>query len=200
MNDTIGEEAKRLRRAERAIHPLILERWSPRSLKGESIDEMDLMTLFEAARWAPSSYNNQPWRYIYAKRETPAFEKFLNLLVEFNRKWASKASVLGVAIAQKFFSHNQKPSITHQFDAGAAWQNLCLQGSAMGLVVHGMQGFDYAQAKSSLSIPDDYTVLAMFAIGKRAPKSELPLDLQERETPSNRKKIEEFVMEGKFRN
>lgn len=168
-------------------------------MTGEEIDDEELKSLFEAARWAPSSYNAQPWRFIYAKRNTPPFQTFVDLMVEANRSWAVKAAVLGVIVSKIHFEHNGKLSKTHAFDTGAAWENLALEGTSRGLVVHGMEGFNYLQAKEILQIPEDYEVLAMFAIGKRAPIESLPSDLQKREFPSSRKKIEEISMEGKFR-
>lgn len=181
------------------IQPYILNRWSPRALSGESLTDDELMSLFEAARWAPSSYNNQPWRFIYACRETPAWENLFSLLVEFNQGWAHKAAALVVVIAKTTSDFNGKPSVTHALDTGAAWENLALEGSARGLVVHGMEGFDYAAAKTKLNIPDDHVVLAMIAIGKPGRKEDLPADLQERETPSDRRPLSEIVMEGEFR-
>ena len=98
-----------------------------------------LISLFEAARWAQSSYNNQPWRFLYAKRNTPNWDVFFNLLVEGNKIWAKNAAVLVVIISRKNFDYNGKPSITHQFDAGATWENLALEASSRGIVTHGMQ-------------------------------------------------------------
>lgn len=181
------------------IQPLILQRWSPRALSGEALTDEELMPLFEAARWAPSSYNNQPWRFIYAKRETPAWDKLFGLMVEFNQGWAKNAAALVVVISKKTFAHNGKFSETHQFDTGSAWENLALEASARGLVAHGMQGFDYDKARKDLQIPDDYDVLAMIAIGKHGKKEDLPEDLQKMENPSDRKPLHEIVMEGEFR-
>ena len=198
MTNNISQEGLHRRKPSHPIHPLILGRWSPRAMTGEPIDDQELFSLFEAARWAPSSYNGQPWRFIYAKRETPYFQQFLELLVESNQSWANKAAVLGVIASRKTFERNEKPSITHAFDTGAAWENLCLEGVSRGLVVHGMEGFDYKRAQSSLEIPDEYEVLAMFVLGKKAPKSTLTPELQQREVPSDRKSLKEIVMEGKF--
>ena len=103
-----------------------------------------------------------------------------------------------VILSSKTFEHNGKPSVTHQFDTGSAWENLAIQATFQGLATHAMQGFDYEKAKKDLEVPDDYEVVAMVAIGKRAPKDRLPADLQQRETPSDRKPLEEIVMEGKF--
>lgn len=168
-------------------------------MTGEPLNDEELMPLFEAARWAPSSYNNQHWRFIYAKRDAPAWKTFLGLLVEGNRVWAEKAAVLVVIISKKTFDYNGKPAITHSFDTGAAWENLALEAARRGLVTHGMEGFDYEKAKQVLDIPDDYQVEAMAAIGKRAPKESLPEKYQAIEKPSDRKPLKDIVWEGKFR-
>ena len=194
----VSDEVKNIRKPEHEINPLILSRWSPRSMTGEEISDEELMSLFEAARWAPSSYNNQPWRFIYAKRNTDHWNRLFNLMVEFNQSWAKNAAVLIVIISKKTFDHNNQPSITHSFDTGAAWENLALQAESMGLVTHGMQGFDYEKAKKELEIPEDYSIEAMIAIGKRGKKEDLPKELQEREIPSARKLLKDIIMEGKF--
>jgi nitroreductase len=183
------------RKPDHPIQPLILNRWSPRAMTGEPLTDAELFPLFEAARWAPSSYNAQPWRILYVKRDTSHWEKLFDLLVEGNKEWCSKAAVLGLFFSRMTFERNNKPSHTHAFDAGAAWENLCLEGTGRGLVVHGMEGFDYAKAR--LLVPDGHEVHAMFAVGKHAPKSTLSKELQARELPSTRKKISEFSYEGK---
>lgn len=181
------------------IQPSLLNRWSPRALSGDGMSEQELMPLFEAARWAPSSYNAQPWRFIYAHRDTPSWETFFALLGEFNQSWAKNAAVLVVVASRKTFEHNGEPSVTHSFDAGAAWENLALEASARGIVAHGMQGFDYARAVSELGIPSEFEVNAMIAIGKPGRKEDLPAELQEREEPSDRRPLAEIAMEGRFR-
>lgn len=184
------------RKADYPIQPLILNRWSPRSMSGEPISNAELMSLFEAARWAPSSYNNQPWRFLYAKRDTDHFRMFFDLLVDFNKEWCKNAAVLGVVASEKIIAKTKKQSVTHAYDTGAAWENLALEGNARNLVVHGMQGFDYEKAKMTLSVPDEFEVLAMFAIGKHAPTELLSKDLQDKEKPSTRKTVSEFAFEG----
>jgi nitroreductase len=181
------------------INQIILNRWSPRSMTGEELDEDTIMSLFEAARWAPSSFNNQPWRFIYAKRNTKYWDKLFVLLAEPNKVWAKDAALLVVIISNKNFEYNEKFSITHQYDAGAAWENLALEASTRGLVAHGMQGFDYEKTRENLEIPEDFDVMAMIAIGKRGPKENLPPNLQEKENPTDRKPLNEIVMEGSFR-
>lgn len=187
------------RKPEHPINPLILNRWSPRAMSGEEIDDKELMSLFEAARWAPSSYNSQPWRFIYAKKNTKEWDILFNLMVEFNKSWANTASVLVVIISRKNFEHNGNFSRTHSFTTGSAWQNLALEASSRGLVAHGMEGFDYDKAKKDLEIPEDYNVEAMVAIGKHGKVEDLSKELQEKEAPGDRKPLKEIVMHGKFR-
>jgi nitroreductase len=188
------------REVEYDVNEIFPSRWSPRSMSGEEITNEELMGLFEAARWAPSSYNNQPWRFIYAKRNSEHWDKLFNLLIEFNQSWCKNAAALILVLSKKDFEHNGKLSRTHSFDTGSASQNLALQGSISGLVVHGMEGFDYDKAKEVLQIPDNHEIHAMVAVGKLGGKEKLPVDLQEKEIPSDRKKISEFIFEGKFKN
>ena len=190
---------KNPRKADHDVNPLMLNRWSPRAMSGEEISDEDLMRLFEAARWAPSSYNGQPWRFIYAKRNTEYWDSLFNLMATSNKTWAKNAAVLVVIISRKNFEFNEQPSVTHQFDSGSAWENLALQAETQHLVTHGMQGFDYQKARDDLAIPDSYDVMAMIAIGKPAPKEILPSELQQRESPSDRKPLSELIMEGRFR-
>jgi len=180
------------------IDPIFLNRWSPRSMSGDEISRDVLFSLFEAARWAPSSNNNQPWRFLYARRNTDYWPIFFDLLTEQNKIWAKNAAVLIVVISKKTFDYNEKPARTHSYDAGAAWENLALQGSLKALVIHGLQGFDYDGALRTLNIPDFFQVEAMIAVGKPGKKEDLPEGLQEREMPSPRKNLSEIVMEGNF--
>jgi nitroreductase len=201
IDKSIEQEEKNTitRQSTYKINQLILNRWSPRSMTGGELDDDTIMSLFEAARWAPSSYNNQPWRFIYAKINTLHWNKLFNLLAEPNKVWTKNATALVVVISRKNFEHNEKYSITHQFDAGAAWENLALEASSQGLIAHGMQGFDYERARTDLEIPDNFDVMVMIAIGKKGPKGNIPPQLQEREYPTNRKPLAEIVMEGQFR-
>jgi nitroreductase len=186
------------RRADHPIESLILDRWSPRALSGESIAPDQLMRLFEAARWAPSSFNTQQWRALYARRESEHWATFLGLLGEGNKTWAQNAAALVVFIARRIFDYNGEPSITHSYDCGAAWQNFALQGFSQGLVVHGMEGFDYERARSELKIPDDFQVEAMVAVGKPGDKADLPEKLQQAESPNDRRKLGKSICEGPF--
>ena len=138
------------------IAPLLLNRWSPRSMTANR-SATRMFPLFEAARWAPSSFNGQSWRFIFARRQNrDQFDKFLDLLVPGNQAWAKNAAVMVVVASRTRFEHNDKPSMTHAFDCGAAWENLALEATRRELVAHGMQGFDYTRARTELLIPDDF--------------------------------------------
>ena len=186
------------RKSDPPIEPLFLERWSPRAMSGAPLSDGEVLTLFEAGRWAPSTYNEQEWRFCYARRDTPQWPLIFDLLIEFNQSWCKNAGMLVVVLAHKVFTLNGKPNPVHMFDAGAAFENIALQGTAMGLVVHGMQGFDYEKARTALEVPEDYAVAAMFAVGKPAPVEVLPEAMREREVPSGRKPLEEITCEGAF--
>jgi nitroreductase len=187
-----------VRRADHPIDKLFLDRWSPRAMSGDVLSEQELMVLFEAARWAPSSGNNQPWRILYARRDGEHWPLFLGLLVEGNRRWADKAAALLVFISKKTFDKNGAPSITHSYDTGAAWENLALQAFLKGYVIHGMEGFDYARARDVLKIPEGFDVEAMAAVGRPGNVADLPEDLQKRELPNSRRKLEQTIREGPF--
>jgi len=193
-------KTENIRRTDHIINPIFINRWSPRSMIGEEIDDEVLMSLFEAARWTPSSYNNQPWRFVYSKRTGSKWSKFLDLLNEGNRIWAKDVGVLVVIISRKNFEYNEKPSITHQFDTRAAWENLALEASIRGIVAHAMQGFDYLKEREDLNIPDHFDIMAMIVIGKRGPIENLPPKLQQVEHPNDRKALKEIIMEGCFKS
>jgi nitroreductase len=187
------------RRADHPIDPLFLRRWSPRSMTGESLSEAELLTLFEAARWAPSTGNEQEWRFLYARRDTPHWQTFFDLLAGGNQVWCKNAALLCVVIARKTYSDDDHdPNPVHLYDAGAAWENLALQATVMGLVVHGMAGFDYDKARSALRVPDHYAVAAMFALGRPGDPDQLPPKLRDREKPNTRRPVRESICEGPF--
>jgi nitroreductase len=185
------------RTTEYDINDIFLKRYSPRAFSGEAITKDELMTLFDAARWAPSASNIQPWRFVYAMAGTPEFDKLFSFLIDFNKDWAKRASVLIVTISHNL-DYKGLPSVSHSFDAGAAWENFALQAEEIGLIAHGMGGFDYEKAKSELGIPADYSVEMMIAVGKKGKVEDLPEALQKREAPSDRKPLSEIVFEGKF--
>jgi nitroreductase len=192
------------RTADHDIDPLFLERWSPRAYDGSTIAEGDVQRLLEAARWAPSSYNAQPWRFVYARRDTPAWDRLLGLLIPFNASWVAQASLLLLAasdtLMQSPSGSEAKPSHSHSFDAGAAWAQLALQATRMGLQAHGMVGFDMARARTELAIPERYRIEAMIAVGRQADKSILPEGLQAREHPSGRNPVDSFAFEGAWQD
>ena len=186
------------RKPEWQINELFVDRWSPRAMSGEAVSEAELMTLFEAARWAPSSGNFQPWRMLYAHRDTPQWPLFFGLLSDGNRLWAQRAGALVLFISRTHFDKDARPCLTHSYDTGAAWQSFALQGYASGLAVHGIQGFDYARARSALNIPEEYHVEAMAVVGRPAAASVLTEALQPREHPSDRRPVSQTVCEGVF--
>lgn len=186
------------RKADHPIDAIFLDRWSPRAMSGEPISQEELIILFEAARWAPSSYNNQPWRILYAHRDTEHWPLFFDLLVPGNQAWAKNAGALLLFVSKKTFDFNGRPSITHTYDTGAAWENLALQGSLKDLVVHGMQGFDYERARTALGIPEEFQVEAMAAVGYPGNPETLPEQQRRVETPSDRRKLEQTICEGPF--
>jgi nitroreductase len=190
-------EVRQHRKPDHQIEPLFLQRWSPRAMSGEAVSREELMRLFEAARWAPSSYNHQPWRFVYTFRDTPTWDPLFGTLVEFNQSWCKNAGAL-VVICSRTLTDSGKPIKTHSFDTGAAWQNLALQGTPMGLVVHAMQGFDYERAAEVIAAPEGIAVDAMFAVGKPGDSDDLPEGLRERESPSGRHPVGSFTFEGKF--
>ena len=186
------------RRPGHPVEPLIVNRWSPRALNGEPITDAEMWTLFEAARWAPSTYNEQEWRFLYARAGRPEWQTFFDLLAEGNQTWCGRAALLAVILAKKTFSKTGMPNPVHLFDCGNAFENLALQGTAMGLVVHGMQGFDFEKARRSLNVPDDFEVAAMFAVGHPGNPADLPDHLRKIEIPSDRKPLTDIVAEGAF--
>ena len=186
------------RRADHPIDVLFLERWSPRAMSGEPVTPAELLRLFEAARWAPSSYNEQPWRLLYARRDTPAWPLFFELLVDANKAWTHRAGVLLLIVSKRTFAHGGQANPVHIYDAGAAWMSLALQAVHEGLVVHGMAGFDRDRAREVLRIPEDFGIGAMAAIGRPGRVADLPTAMQSREVPSGRRPLAETAFEGMF--
>src|SRR5262245_45087446 len=190
------------RSTEYPIDPLFLERWSPRSFTGALMSEYDLMTILEAARWAPSAFNSQPWRFIYARRDTEHWARLLGLLSQSNQLWAKNASVLIILVSKTTMlprgADKEVPSLTHSLDAGAAWCSLALQAHLSGWAAHGMAGFDRQRAAAELRVPEGYRVEAAIAIGKRGDKSLLPEAQQAREHPNGRVPLSALVHDGRF--
>jgi len=191
------------------VETLFLHRWSPRAFTAEPIPEVQLMTLLEAARWAPSCFNSQPWRFLYARRDTPHWEKFVGLLTPDNQVWAKNASALIVVVSNTLMKNPATPSsastddewvpsYTHSFDAGAAWAQLGLQSTLSGLRAHGIIGIDMARTRAELNVPDNYRIEAAIAIGRQAPIETLEDGLQKKEHPSVREPISVIALEGGF--
>ena len=186
--------------AEFPINELIANRWSPRAFGDKDVPPEVLRSLFEAARWAPSSSNEQPWSFIVATRNDPKnFNNALQPLVEFNAGWAKHAAVLGFAVAELAFAKNQAPNRNATYDTGAAMALLCIEATARGLFVHQMAGFDPETAREIFNIPAGFDVIAAFAIGYPGDPNSLPQPLRDRELASRtRKPARQFVMTGQW--
>ena len=191
-----------MREAEHKVAPLFLERWSPRAFDGSEIPDADLLTIFEAARWAPSAFNSQPWRFVYAKRGDADWQRFLELLIPWNQGWAHSASVLAYILSDRRPMTDKagapQESRTHSFDAGAAWMSLALQATRMGYHAHGMSGIDYDRAYAGLGISERYRIEAACVIGRIGDPAMLDEKLRAREHPSGRRPIEDSVFRGGF--
>jgi len=182
------------------VHELIRERWSPRAFAEKPVPPEVLRSIFEAARWAPSCNNEQPWAFIVAAKEDRAsFEKVLGTLVESNAGWAKNAPVLAIAVAKLNFSRNNAANRMAQYDTGAATAMLSVQATAHGLAVHQMAGFDREKARQTFAIPEGWEAVAALAIGYPGNPETLPQPLKDRElAPRTRKPISEFVMTGSW--
>lgn len=184
------------------IDPLFTDRWSPRAFDGGAIEPDTLMTLLEAARWAPSAYNVQPWRFVYALRDTPQWDALIATLIPFNQGWAADASALVYVLSDRFVRDAggtvKGDSYSHSFDAGAAWAMLALQAVRSGLFAHGMTGFDVDAARAAMAVPEDYRIEAAIAIGRIGDPATLAEGLRAREVPSGRTPLDQLVSEGVF--
>lgn len=189
-----------VRQSEHPVSPLFTDRWSARSLTGEAISDGELLTLFEAARWAPSGFNQQPWRFVYAKRETAHFPQFLALLAETNRSWADKAAAVIFVLSEKRFERDGvwHDSTSHAFDTGAAAFSLSLQASILGWNTRTVGGIDRGAAKQALNVPDDYSINVAIILGRRGAREDLPEKYRAREVLTDRLPLESIVAEGRF--
>jgi len=185
----------KIAKTDHPVHELVARRWSPYGYSARPVAEPDLRSLFEAARWAPSSYNEQPWRYILASRDDPAqFERLLECLVPANREWARTAPVLALGVFKRSFSHDGSPNAVAMHDLGLAAGNLCLEATARGLYVHQMAGILPERARELFGIPDDFQPITGIAIGYAADLDTLPEKLRRRDTtPRRRKPLGELV-------
>jgi nitroreductase len=182
------------------VHELIASRWSPYSFANRAVSDEDLRSLFEAARWAPSSNNEQPWSYVIAKREdADEFGRLLSCLVEFNQVWAKAASVLALSFSRLNFARNNEPNSAAIHDLGLAAGNLVLEATTRGLSVHQMAGILPDKARELYSVPEGYEPMTAIAIGYAGDPTELPEKLRARDGARRpRKPLKEFIFGGKW--
>jgi nitroreductase len=180
------------------VHELIRERWSPRAFADKPVPQDILRSLFEAARWAASSYNDQPWSYLVATKDDAAnFPKMLSVLMDMNAAWASHAPVLVISVARKNFKHNGAPNRVALHDVGAANAQLTMEATSRGLVVHQMAGFHQDKARELFAIPEGWEPVSAMAIGYPGDPEALPEKLRTPEmAPRTRNPLSEFVMSG----
>lgn len=184
------------------IEPLFLSRWSPRAYDASTIPKSDLLTILEAGRWAPSAYNVQPWRFLYALREDGHWSDFCSLLDPFNQQWAKDASALIFLISDTVMPGDQdRPDAMsgyNSFDAGAAWMQIALQATAFGYAAHAMAGLEFSAAPKVLNLPDRFRLEIGITIGRQSDTARLPDALRLREVPSGRMPLDQISFSGAF--
>lgn len=190
------------RRSEYGVDPIFLNRWSPRGFDQANLSREELFKIVEAAKWAPSAYNIQPWRFVYSLRNDEFWKAHLALLDEFNQFWAKDASAL-IFILAKTVTINEETKRQYEvktagFDTGAAWAQLALQASMMGYHAHAIAGLDFNEAKRTLGLPNSVQLQAGIALGRKGKTEALPPKLQEREVPSPRKPVQDLLFAGNF--
>lgn len=180
------------------ILPIFVDRWSPRAFDPRPIEKELLLSVFEAARWSPSSLNIQPWRFAYALRQDSCWGDYVSALMSSNQFWAKNASALIFVLSDTMMDYKGelRPSHSHSFDAGAAWMALALQAASLGLITHGMAGVDFDRARAIVKAPERFRMEAAIALGYPGRKSDLPEELQQRETPSARRPVEQSIFHG----
>ena len=186
------------------VDPIFINRWSARSFTGETMPEEDLLTMFEAARWAHSSANRQPWRFSYTLRGEPDFEQYVQFLDDGNQQWAHKAAAIVIVISAKFTTPADgsapRPIGTHSLDTGCALQSFTLQAAMMGYIAHPMAGIERERIVAGLGIDQErYRIEAAIAIGRLADKQFLPEKYREREKKSGRRPLAETAFKGMFK-
>jgi len=186
-------------------HPIasgFLDRGSPRAYDASAMPTADRLAILEAARWAHSAYNGQPWRFLYSRRDDTCWRNYLSLLDAVNESWARHAAALVIIMSDTVMPGDgerpERKSRSHSFDAGAAWAQLALQATLLGYQAHAMAGIDFDKSHKVLAVPDRYRIEVAIAIGKTADKSELPKELQDREEPSQRFSVGEIAFAGVF--
>lgn len=190
------------RTADHAIDRQFLDRWSPRAFTDDTLPEDPLLTFLQAARWASSSYNSQPWRFVCVRRDTGHWSRFLDFLNEFNRACAQHAAAIVTVLSKKTFvppgAKDPVTSITHSFDSGAAWAQLALQASLSGWKAHGLAGIERERIRKEFAVPDDYAIEAALAIGRPGDPAQLSETLRARELPNGRLPLAAISAEGAF--
>ncbi len=189
-----------IRVADHPVDPQFVGRWSPRAFADKAVSEAQVLALLEAARWAPSASNNQPWRFVWALRGEAGFEAIADSLVPFNKAWAEKAGALIVVASRTVVDKDgaKQANGFHAFDAGTAWGHLALQAHLDGLSAHAMGGFDHAKTAAAIDLPEDHVLHAVVAVGYRGDAANLPEMLQSREAPSPRVPLAEIAKRGSF--
>ena len=191
-----AEDIEKLKHAPaiEGVPEVILQRWSPRAFSDKQVSNEDLKKVFEAARWAASSYNEQPWRFFVGRKGDVTYKKIFDALIEFNQAWTKSAPVLILSIGKKTFAHNNAPNHYALHDTGAATAYLGLGATALGLHTHSMAGFDNDKARAAFQIPEDYAIGAVTALGYFGNPDALPEQLRTmEEAPRTRKPVDEFV-------
>ena len=181
------------------VHKLIKQRWSPRAYSSKPVEKEKIQSILEAARWAPSAFNEQPWRFIIGQKGDSAYDTILSTLVDWNILWAGNAPVLILNLAKKTFSHNDKQNVTFKYDLGQAVGFMILESVNQGLYAHQMSGFDAQKAAELFNIPDDYQAVSVTAIGYFGSINDLSEDMAGMETkPRDRKELKDMVFGGEF--
>ena len=194
MSTTNDLEHDKRASTELPVEDLILRRWSPRAFADRSVSDENLKTLFTAASWSASSYNEQPWRFLVGRKSDETWNKIFSTLTPMNQGWTNAAPVLYAAVAKKFFSHNGAANRVAAHDVGAACATLSLQAVALGLHTHGMSGFDPQALRDNFSIPSDYEPVSCWALGSLGDPNSLPENYRKLELqPRTRKPLPEFV-------
>jgi nitroreductase len=182
------------------IERIFVERWSTRAFSGEAIPDAILFRGFEAARWAPSGNNQQPWRFLYVKRDNPNWARLFNVLNERNQIWAGNAAALVLVLSRtvRIVDGQKQPSRSHAFDAGAAWSNFAHQLKLLGWSTRAIGGYDKEAARAEFSVPDEYALEVVIAVGKPTESTVLPEALRATNQPNDRLPLAQLISEGSF--
>ena len=189
------------RQPDHAVAHQFPARWSPRSFTAREVAEAEVLSLLEAARWAPSASNHQPWRLVWARRGEDGFAAIHSALATGNQVWAGKAAVLFAVASKDTVTNREGAEVANRtagFDTGSAWMSIALQAQTMGLAAHAMGGFDTDKLAAAVGLPDGHSLHCVVAVGEQGPAEALPEDLRAREKPSGRKPVAEIAVHGRF--